>query len=480
MRKLLITAVVAVAFAATPARSRALCHVEGKASHGALYGIWVPENWNGDLVLYAHGFRNPNCPLAVPTDPQLLPTATCPDPESGTMPTVKTVRDTLLSYGYAFAASSYSQTGFALKQGVRETLQLEKIFSKRFGRPRRTYLYGHSMGSAIALNIAEQHPEAFDGALAMCGMIGGSPAEFQYIIDARATFDALFPGVVPGSVASVPPHLTFYGDVAPAVLALFDPANPDLVPNFGRAATWASSDQVAFPFATAAELVNGMLEALYLQTLGLPGLVAQARGFPATNQSVAYSWSPSAVSLFSVDVAAVNSAVKRVTGDPQALAWATQWYDTTGAISFPVLTVHTIRDAAVPIAHEQIYADKVAAAGRSRLLVQRTVSHDPRTEPPDGHCTFKVEEELASLADLLQWVDSGIRPAGGDATFSEPSPAPAPSFGPHEMSLPARDTSRSDRCSDSESDEGDRSTSECHDGCEERARHPRRADAAEE
>lgn len=455
MRKLLVVAVVAIAFAAAPARSRALCQLEGKIGR-ALYGFWVPENWNGDLVLYVHGFTNPNCPLAVPTDPHSAPTATCPDPDSGTPPAredgerpLKTVRDTLLSHGYAFAASSYSQTAFAVKQGAFETLQLQNIFSSRFGKPRRTYLYGHSMGAAIALYLAEQHAEAFDGALLMCGMIGGSPREFEYVVDGRAVFDALFPGVAPGSVASVPPNLTFFGDVVPRVAPLFDVANPNIVPNIVRAMAWASSDRIAFPFATETELVQGMLELLYFQTLGLPGVVDEANGFPASNVGITTYWSSATVSLFGdfVDLSAVDETVERVSGDVQAIEWAKQWYDTTGAISFPVLTVHTVRDAAVPMVHERIYADKVAAAGRSGLLVQRTVSHQPRnfdpTLPPpmpDGHCTFKAAEELQALADLLQWVDTGVPPAGGDATVDDV--APAPSFG----SLPPRDTPRSDRC----------------------------------
>jgi pimeloyl-ACP methyl ester carboxylesterase len=444
--RLMMSALVAAAFAAAPSRSLALQHVEGRVASGALYGIWVPEPWNGDLVLYAHGFRNPNCPLAVPTDP-ILPTPTCPDPESGTPPTVTAVRDTLLSFGYAFAASSYSKTGFALQEGASETRQLQRIFSKRFGRPSRTYLYGHSMGAAIVLDLAEQHPRAFDGALAMCGMIGGTPAELQYVVDARATFDAFFPGVAPGSVASVPPNLTFYGDVAPAVLALFDPANPDLLVNIGRAAAWASSEQVAFQFATAPELVRGILEVLYYQTLGLPGVIQEAGGFPASNENVAYSWPSSAQSVLSVDAAAVNSAVQRVTADPGALAWARQCYDTTGVISFPVMSVHTVRDAAVPISHERIYAEKVAAAGRSPLLVQRTVSHDPRAEPPDGHCSFKPAEEFTALADLLEWVDTGVRPAGGDATIAGSAPIP--------VRLPPGDAPRSSRGLD-DYDEGAR------------------------
>ncbi|MFL5274058.1 MAG: serine aminopeptidase domain-containing protein [Anaeromyxobacteraceae bacterium] len=438
MSKLVVGVLVAAALAAAPGRSLALHQVEGRVGAKTLYGIWVPDRWNGDLVLYAHGFRNPNCPLAVPTDP-VVPTATCPDPQSGTPPQVAAVRDTLLSFGYAFAASSYSETGFALKEGVKATLQLGKIFSRRFGTPSRTYLYGHSMGGAIVLKLAEQHPKAFDGALVMCGMIGGSPAELQYVVDARATFDAFFPGVAPGNVKSVPPQLTFYGDVLPAVLPLFDPENPDFFLNFAKAAAWASSDQVAFPFASFPELVQGILELLYNQTLATPGVVEAAGGFPASNEQVAYSWSdPDALS---VDVSSVDGSVKRVRADPLALTWAEDWYDTTGAISFPVMTVHTIRDAAVPMLHERLYAKKVAAAGRSHLLVQRTVSHAPKGDPsppPDGHCTFKPAEELAALADLLGWVATGTRPAGGDATVDEPTPAPVP--------LPPGSGARPERC----------------------------------
>jgi alpha-beta hydrolase superfamily lysophospholipase len=412
MRNLVVAASIAALSIAAPGRSLALQYVEGQIGPGTIYGIWVPERWNGDLVLYAHGFRNPNCPPVVPTNPGgLPPTQLCPDADSGTPATVTPVRDTLLSLGYAFAASSYSAVGFALKEGADQTFQLKKIFSSRFRPPQRTYLYGHSMGGAIVLKLAEQHPEAFDAALAMCGMIGGTPPEAQYALDARATFDAIFPGVVPGGVASVPPNLTFYFDVMPAVLALFDPANPNALENFGRAMAWASLDQVAFPFETAEELVHGILEFLFVQTLGTPGVVKAAHGYPADNTAVVYT-GPSGTA---VDLGAVNAAAERIAATPQSLAWAVQWYDTTGAISFPVLTVHTIRDAAVPLVHERNYAAKVAAAGRSGLLVQRTVSHDPATQI-DGHCSFKVAEELAAFSDLLQWVHTGARPAGGDAT----------------------------------------------------------------
>lgn len=410
MRRIALAVCLAAAIA-VPSLSRALEYQEGQIGPGTVYGIWVPDRWNGDLVLYAHGFRNPNCPLAVPT----TPSAVCLGGDSGTPQAVRPMRDALLAMGYAFAASSYSDTALALKQGAQQTFQLKKVFGARVAPPRRTYLYGHSMGGGIVLDLAERHPDEFDGVLAMCGMVGGSPAQFRYVADARATFDFLFPGVAPGGVASVPQGLTFYGDVAPSVLARLHPLHPDVAASFGRAAGWAALDQVAFPFTTPTELVKGILELLYFQTLGTPGVLEDAHGVPVDNRDVVYS-GPSWLPLAGVDLGALNAGVERVASEPQAVTFAEQFYDTTGAISSPVITLHTVRDAAVPLAHERIYAAKAAAAGRSHLLVQRTVSHDPALDPPDGHCTFKLAEELAAFSDLVQWIETGRRPAGGDAT----------------------------------------------------------------
>jgi len=35
-------------------------HLEGQIGPGAIYAIDVPANWNGDLVLYAHGYTTPS------------------------------------------------------------------------------------------------------------------------------------------------------------------------------------------------------------------------------------------------------------------------------------------------------------------------------------------------------------------------------------------------------------------------------------
>src|SRR5215210_543891 len=41
---------------------------DGMLEHGALYRICFPAAWNGDLVVYAHGYVAPSRELALPED----------------------------------------------------------------------------------------------------------------------------------------------------------------------------------------------------------------------------------------------------------------------------------------------------------------------------------------------------------------------------------------------------------------------------
>src|SRR5206468_2257762 len=44
-------------------------HFAGEIGPGALYTIDVPESWNGDLVVYAHGYTLPQLPVGIPSGP---------------------------------------------------------------------------------------------------------------------------------------------------------------------------------------------------------------------------------------------------------------------------------------------------------------------------------------------------------------------------------------------------------------------------
>ena len=178
-------------------------HLEGQSISGALWVIDKPAHWNGALVLYMHGYVAP----ALPTS----------------LPSIDETRDSLLARGYALAASSYSSTGYAVAEGVRETRALSLIFAFRVHPPRRTYLFGRSLGGLIGMILSQRYPHEYDGSLLVSGVVGGSDDEVQYLGDIRVLFDAVYPGALPGDLEHPPvitdPNTQIVGPIVAAVNA---------------------------------------------------------------------------------------------------------------------------------------------------------------------------------------------------------------------------------------------------------------------
>jgi hypothetical protein len=109
--------------------------VRGSIGPGALYELAIPANWNGDLVLFAHGYSD-----SVSWQDYLGPDG----PPTGFA--AGRLGEGLLALNYGVAYSSYAEPGFAIKDGAIRTRQLLGLFTKHFGKPKRTYLIGISMG----------------------------------------------------------------------------------------------------------------------------------------------------------------------------------------------------------------------------------------------------------------------------------------------------------------------------------------------
>jgi pimeloyl-ACP methyl ester carboxylesterase len=200
--------------------------LEGDIGPGAHYVISVPENWNGDLVLYAHGYTAPIFAVGLPPGEEVL---------------VDGLRTIALQGGFAFAYSSYSQTGLGLKDAAQRTDQLANVFGARVDKPHRTFLIGTSFGALVALKLVEDHPERFAGLLTLSGMLGGVRAETDYISHVRVLFDYFYPGVLPGNLYELPADFDLQRDlVAPASAAI--QANPQ--PAILMTADHANSDPV--------------------------------------------------------------------------------------------------------------------------------------------------------------------------------------------------------------------------------------------
>lgn len=345
--------------------------VEGVVGPGALYGLYRPAVWNGMLVVYAHGYVDPAMPVTLPT----------------TSPAILQLRDGLLQLGFAVALSSFSETGFAVADGVIRTHQLNGLFEASFGNPVRTILMGHSLGGIIAIKLAETRPDVYAGALPICTFAGGSSRQLRYISDVRAVFDYFFPGVLPGSLFAMPEGVDF-SQVAASVVAAMT-ADPI------AAATFAAVDQLHFP-TDPAEIGLATLGALRYQIVGTNDLMDRTRRVPVDNATTVYT-------IGGVPYAPLNAGIERFSSTPDARNYLRRNYEPTGRLNIPMLTVHTTRDPDTPVFHQADYAATVAAAGSADYLAQWVI-------PRFGHCAITESEHVAALTQLVTWIVTGSKP----------------------------------------------------------------------
>jgi hypothetical protein len=350
--------------------------VDGRLGPGALYRLVRPDNWNGRLLIYAHGFVSTAEPVALPPEADLFAAL-------------------VTSQGFAIAFSSYSENGWAVKDGAQRTHQLLGIFKSRFGPPARVYIGGASMGGLIAIKLVEDYPGMFAGALPACAAAGGTRAQFDYLANVRALFDVAYPGVLPGTAGAVPRGI----DIPTAIVG---PATAAILGDGAAGAlTIASIEQTPVPYSTGPELVQSVVTALGGHAGSFSELVpVLPRSSYFDNQDVVYT-----SSLLPLPVLAfINGAVGRFAASPSALNYMAHYYQPSGALAIPMLMLSTSLDPVIPGLHQRSYRDAVTATGRADLLVQRTVTRY-------GHCNFTPAEIAAAFADLVTWVEFGLKPA---------------------------------------------------------------------
>jgi predicted esterase len=352
----------------------------GVTADGSEYALFVPNDWNGDVVFFAHGIVPPLAPVSLPG-----PT----DWDNGLA-----LRDALGQARFAVAYSSFGENGYAIKSGIQRTHQLRGIFTSKFGKPNRSFLIGHSLGAQVVQALAETYAGQYSGALAMCGVLGGTRLQTDYIGHTRALFDYFYPGVLPGDVMEMPIVITdptnqIQNPVIGAVLA--NPAGFGLI---------AASDQVQLAGANTTELLTSLVNALAYQAIGVNDLLSRTHGHILfDNSGTVYGSQVYPAAYYQ----AVNAGVRRYTATPDAVAWLEHNYEPTGDLRIPMLTVHKTRDRLVPYRHEAAYRAIVEAAGNSGNLVQRS-------ENAFGHCEFEPSTTLANFQDLVRWVDTGVKP----------------------------------------------------------------------
>ncbi|WP_411281836.1 alpha/beta hydrolase-fold protein [Gemmatimonas sp.] len=347
--------------------------IEGSTGPGSLYKMVKPANWNGTLLVYAHGSTGAEDPVALPIVGERFVNA-------------------LTQEGVAVAFSSFSESGWNIKDGAQRTHQLNGLFTSKFGQPTTTFVAGQSMGGLIAIKLAEDYPTQYAGSLPICSVAGGTRRQADYDANVWALFDYYYPGVLPGNAAALPPGVDWFTDIAlPAVNAMYDNRSP--------VSKIIAITQTPVPGIDFDHQVRGIYFALGLNQFFLGSLVPNGNPY-FDNASTQYT----SATLPASELQTINAGIARYRALPSTLNGMNNNYTPSGKLKRPMLMLSGSFDPNVPAFNQAAYLAAATSAGSTQFLLQRTL-------PSEYHCTYPFSDVVSAFHDLVQWSRTGVKPA---------------------------------------------------------------------
>lgn len=355
----------------------------------AFFKIVVPDAWNGDLVIWNHGFSlSPIGPVS----------------DLGPLAPVQ------LSEGYAVAASSYRMPGWALFKTNDDLQTLYEVFAANFGMPQTVFVTGASLGGIVtAAAIEGAELGNVGGALSLCGALGGS-RNWDGALDLRLGYDAIcasVPGAfIPGGAEGLPAGSTLTStQVALAVHACFGILAPPPL------RTPAQQQRLAAFLSLTRLPESFVLTDMGYATFAMSDLVHDHRKLKGRigvgNLNLFY------------DDPAVDTLIERVSAHPGAAHRLENSYTPTGLVgSTKIVSLHTDKDGLVIVENESEYASVVPASNLTTAVA---------VEAMPSHCGFSPAEVVAGWEALRGWVAGGPQPSA--ATLQGMCNALAPTVG---------------------------------------------------
>jgi pimeloyl-ACP methyl ester carboxylesterase len=369
----------------------------------------LPANWNGTLLVHSRGWS------ASLGQPGLAPAQ---------------VGEALLGAGYALAASNYGAGGWALAEAVPAQEETIAAFTRRYGKPRRVIGFGYSMGGLVTTALAERARPKIDGGISFCSSMGGALGMMNTGLDGAFVFREL---VAPGKGIEV---VSIANDQANSALvrtavqeALKTPAGRAriaLAGVFGGIPGWTQANKPQ-PAATDFEAQLEQITGSFPGGVFLPRAEQEQRagGNFSWNTGIDYTvlldasgrramvealYAKAGISL-AADLATL-AAAPRISARPQAVEYMRNHYTPTAVPKVPLLAVQAFGDGTTSPSLQRVYADRAKPSMMDSQYLQRA-----------GHCSFTVEETLASVKRLEARMDSGKWPASA-APFVPHQPAP--------------------------------------------------------
>jgi hypothetical protein len=402
--------------------------------NGAAYLVEVPANWNGKLVMYAHGYAGTGASLNV-------------GPPS--------IRRYLIQNGYAWGASSYSKNYYDVRAGVEDTnalaLEFTNIAAKNgrtLATPSKYFITGHSMGGHITAAAIEDeaaatavHKVKYNGAVPMCGVVGDTEL-FNEFAAMQVTAQA---------IAGVPAYPTdkfvdILGLVTGTLFSTFNTTPAFPTPSIAATTTGAK-------YVSVLQNITGGPRPLFAQGLAFGQSFPSAYGTFIADPTTPYGSVAGILNKNVLDTTgftytidgdtagstALNASAQKISPAADANRLRTdglRWIPkVNGEFKIPVVSIHTLGDLFVPFGMEQVYSKRVAAKGNSAYLVQRAIRGI-------SHCDFTNAEQVAAFDDMIKWEGGGAKPAGDDVVTA--ATVAAPTYGcTHTKNTPGPDDAAS-------------------------------------
>ena len=400
--------------------------LNGRDSAGAYYWLAVPPDWNGVLVVHAHG------------GPELG------EPKAQRPAADLTRWSVWTRAGYAYAGSGFHRGGVEVRSAAEDTERVRQLFVAEIGAPKMTVLHGQSWGAGVAAKAAEMFApgvdgkHAYDAVLLTSGVLGGGTQSYNFRLDLRVIYQAVCGNHPKPEEPGYPlwQGLPLDSKLTRAELA----TRVDDCTGVRKKPEQRSAEQRQ-RLKTVVDVIgipeSSLIGHLNWATWHFQDIVFKrlSGGNPFSNDGVFY--------LGSADDAALNAQLARYRFEPQARAAFSADTDPTGRIGVPVLTVHGIHDPIAFVELESVFRDTMQQGGSLDRLVQTFTEDRDHSYQNDAHY-------VAAMRSLLDWAQGGSKPTPASVAARcqalEPVLEPArncrfvPGFTPQPLStrVPAR------------------------------------------